>query len=74
MIWIGSKDNAQRQLDDIYAQTGIKKEKQTYLKFCPNIAKLEKELGITKEKEEALAKQQAATVAATTAPVKAVPS
>lgn len=43
MIWIGSKENAYQQLQDIYTQAGINKDKQNYLKFCPNIAKLEKE-------------------------------
>ena len=43
MIWIGSRDNAYKQLADIYEQAGIKKEKQNYLKFCPNTAKIEKE-------------------------------
>ncbi len=46
MIWIGSKDKAYQQLNDIYMQAGIKKETQNYLKFCPNIGKLEKEKGV----------------------------
>jgi hypothetical protein len=50
MIWIGSKEDAYKQLDDIYTQAGISKDKQTYLKFCPNIAKIEKELGPDKTK------------------------
>ncbi len=49
MIWIGSKENAYKQLDDIYEQAGIKKEKQNHLKFCPNIAKLEKDIAPVKE-------------------------
>lgn len=49
MIWIGSKENAYKQLDDIYEQAGIKKEKQSHLKFCPNIAKLEKDSAPAKE-------------------------
>lgn len=49
MIWIGSKENAYKQLDDIYEQAGIKKEKQSHLKFCPNIAKLEKDSAPVKE-------------------------
>lgn len=49
MIWIGSKENAYKQLDDIYEQAGIKKEKQNHLKFCPNIAKLEKDIAAVKE-------------------------
>jgi len=51
MIWIGSKDNAYKQLDAIYEQAGIKKEKQSHLKFCPNIAKLEKEIAPAKDIE-----------------------
>ncbi len=51
MIWIGSRENAYKQLDDIYTQAGVKKEKQTYLKFCPNIAKLEKTKGVNKPTE-----------------------
>jgi len=43
MIWIGAKENAYKQLDDIYAQAGIDRTKQNHLKFCPNIAKIEKE-------------------------------
>lgn len=65
MIWIGSKDNAYRQLDDIYTQAGIKKEKQHHLKFCPNIAKLEKDLSIAREKEE---KEKAALAPAPATP------
>jgi len=57
MIWIGSKDNAYKQLDAIYEQAGIKKEKQNHLKFCPNIAKLEKDIAATKEANEAKKKQ-----------------
>lgn len=57
MIWIGSKQNAYKQLDDIYEQAGIKKEKQNHLKFCPNIAKLEKDIAATKEANEAKTKQ-----------------
>ena len=49
MIWIGSKDNAYKQLNDIYEQAGIKKEKQNHLKFCPNVAKLEKNVAPSKE-------------------------
>ena len=47
MMRIGSKENAQKQLDEICEQAGIKK--QNHLKFCPNIGKLEKELGPAKE-------------------------
>ena len=42
MMWIGSKTNALQQLDAIYQQAGI--TVQNYLKFCPNIAKIEKSL------------------------------
>jgi len=48
MIWIGNKDNAIQQLEVIYQQAGVKN--QSYLKFCPNIAKLEKKLAPDKEK------------------------
>jgi hypothetical protein len=48
MIWIGNKDNAKQQLEVIYQQAGVKN--QSYLKFCPNIAKLEKELAPDKGK------------------------
>ena len=44
MIRIGSKEEAYKQLEDIYMQVGIKKDKQNYLKFCPNVAKIEKTL------------------------------
>lgn len=56
MIWIGAKENAYKQLDDIYEQAGIKKEKQNHLKFCPNIAKLEKDIAAKKEASEAKTK------------------
>jgi hypothetical protein len=42
MIWIGNKDNAVQQLEAIYKQAGV--TTQNYLKFCPNIAKIEKSL------------------------------
>jgi len=44
MIWIGKKEHALEQLHDIYKQAGVKN--QSYLKFCPNIAKLEKIKGV----------------------------
>lgn len=44
MIWIGSKANALQQLETIYQQAGVKI--QNYLKFCPNIAKIEKAKGV----------------------------
>ncbi len=44
MMWIGNKDNALQQLDAIYKQAGV--TTQNYLKFCPNIAKIEKDLPI----------------------------
>ena len=40
MIRIGSKTDALQQLESIYQQAGVKS--QNYLKFCPNIAKIEK--------------------------------
>lgn len=40
MIWIGKKERALEQLNDIYRQAGVKN--QSYFKFCPNIAKIEK--------------------------------
>jgi len=43
IVRIGSKENAYQQLEAIYEQAGIKKDQQQHLKFCPNIAKLEKE-------------------------------
>lgn len=42
MIWIGNRNNALQQLESIYKQAGI--TTQNYLKFCPNIAKIEKDL------------------------------
>lgn len=41
MIWIGNKENALQQLNAIYQQAGV--TTQNYLKFCPNIAKIEKD-------------------------------
>jgi hypothetical protein len=40
MIRIGNKSDILQQLETIYQQAGIKN--QNYLKFCPNIAKIEK--------------------------------
>lgn len=37
MIWIWSKENVLRQVEEIYAHSGIPKENQTFMKFCPNI-------------------------------------
>ncbi len=42
MIRIGNKANALQQLDAIYKQAGV--TTQNYLKFCPNIAKIEKDI------------------------------
>ncbi len=44
MIRVGKKERALEQLQDIYRQAGV--TKQDYFKFCPNIAKLEKEKGV----------------------------
>jgi len=44
MMWIGNKENALQQLESIYKQAGI--TNQNYLKFCPNIAKIEKDLPV----------------------------
>ncbi len=44
MIWIGNKSDAMQQLESIYQQAGVKQ--QNYLKFCPNIAKIEKAKGV----------------------------
>lgn len=48
MIRVGKKDRTIEQLNDIYKQAGAKK--QDYFKFCPNIAKLEKEKDIEPKK------------------------
>jgi len=45
MIRVGKKEYALQQLEEIYKQAGIKN--QNYLKFCPNIAKIEKIKGIS---------------------------
>jgi len=47
MIRVGTKDSALQQLETIYQQAGVKS--QNYLKFCPNISKIEKELEIHKQ-------------------------
>jgi hypothetical protein len=41
MIRIGNKPDILQQLETIYQQAGV--TSQNYLKFCPNIAKIEKE-------------------------------
>lgn len=48
MLRIGDKSNILQQLETIYQQAGVKS--QNYLKFCPNIAKIEKELAPEKGK------------------------
>jgi len=42
MMWIGNKTNVLQQLEAIYKQAGV--TIQNYLRFCPNIAKIEKDL------------------------------
>ncbi|MFA5747521.1 MAG: S1 RNA-binding domain-containing protein, partial [Candidatus Absconditabacterales bacterium] len=42
MIWIGSKEDVLKQMNDIYANAGIKTDLQNFLKFCPNMEKLQK--------------------------------
>lgn len=42
MIRIGNKSDTLQQLDVIYKQAGV--TTQNYLKFCPNIAKIEKDI------------------------------
>jgi hypothetical protein len=44
MMWIGNKENTLQQLEAIYKQAGI--TTQNYLKFCPNIAKIEKSIPV----------------------------
>ncbi len=44
MIRIGKKERTLEQLNDIYKQAGVKN--QSYFKFCPNIAKIEKIKGV----------------------------
>lgn len=44
MMWIGNKNDVLQQLEAIYKQAGI--TTQNYLKFCPNIAKIEKDLPV----------------------------
>jgi hypothetical protein len=44
IIRVGKKERALEQLQEIYNQAGVKN--QSYLKFCPNIAKIEKEKGV----------------------------
>lgn len=46
MMWIGNKSNILQQLEAIYKQAGI--TTQNYLKFCPNITKLEKAIAPAK--------------------------
>ncbi|MBU0627454.1 hypothetical protein KKG31_00690 [Patescibacteria group bacterium] len=41
MIRVGSKQDAEKQLGDIYHAAGLSADKQTFLKLCPNIKKLE---------------------------------
>jgi hypothetical protein len=41
MIRVGTREDTYKQLDDIYVAAGLEKNKQTFLKFCPNIKKLE---------------------------------
>lgn len=51
MIRIGGKSDVLEQLQTIYQQAGVKV--QNYLKFCPNIAKIEKIKGVAGPKAAA---------------------
>lgn len=48
MMWIGSKEEIYKQLEDIYTSAAIPKEKQNFLKVVPNIKKLESLLPVEK--------------------------
>ena len=40
MIWIGSKEEAKAQIEDITKSAGYTIEQQNFLKYCPNVEKL----------------------------------
>jgi hypothetical protein len=67
MMWIGNKANALQQLDAIYKQAGI--TTQNYLKFCPNIAKIEKDLPAQKPAPQVTTPTTGAGVKSITTPV-----
>jgi len=41
MIWIGTREDAMKQLKDIFDNAGISEDHRGVIKFCPNIKKLE---------------------------------
>ena len=41
MIWIGSKEDAKQQIDDIVKWAGYALDQQNFLKYCPNAEKLQ---------------------------------
>ena len=41
MIWIGSKEDAKAQIDDITKSAGYALDQQNFLKYCPNVEKLQ---------------------------------
>ena len=41
MIWIGSKEDAKAQIEDITKSAGYTIEQQNFLKYCPNVEKLQ---------------------------------
>jgi len=41
MIWIGTREDAMKQLQDIFDNAGISEDHRWVIKFCPNIKKLE---------------------------------
>lgn len=41
MIWIGSREDAMKQLQDIFDNANISEDRRGVIKFCPNIKKLE---------------------------------
>jgi hypothetical protein len=46
MIWIGHKDNVVKQLATIYENAGIVDPTKQFMKFCPNIEKLQRALPV----------------------------
>jgi hypothetical protein len=46
MIWIGHKDNVIKQLATIYENIGIVDPTKQFMKFCPNIEKLQRALPV----------------------------
>lgn len=65
MIWIWTKEEALRQVQDIYKNGNIPESEQTFMKFCPNIGQIQTQQEAQAEKNKTETKQVVSTFSPT---------